>query len=262
MNRLLKYAFLTVVFLLLVGCLCSCDHLDDLKERRVNALDEDRTLLEYKGNKYMMLENPGKFKINTDDSISGYVVDRDVPLLLISQVGRRVEYSERKDILVYREQYYCTFDKHESYQRILNEGVTDNYSCVRYFIDYEKMYIDSEVYLFPDELTDVIKDTMKNKVGREISESSYKALDRFYVDSCDRECLIYNARTVNLYLDDTNKTCGLALYGGGDKYIIKEMPEGSYEKYAKLFKQFDYNNVWEEFMAAKGEEVLYEAVDL
>lgn len=262
MNRLLKYAFLTVVFLLLVGCLCSCDYLDDLKEKRIDTISDDRSILEYKGNKYMMLDNQSGHKVNTDDAIGGLVVENDVPLLLMPFFGSFGQYIERKNILVYRDRYYCTLDKHEAYQRIFDEGVTDNYSCVRYFIDYEKMHIDSEVYLFPDELTDVIKDTLKNKVGREISASSYKALDKFNIDSCDSECLIYDARTAIIYVDDNKKTCGLALYGGGDKYIIKEMPEGSYEKYAKLFKQFNYYNVWEEFMAAKHGEIIYEAVDL
>ena len=259
MKRFVKCLLLLVSCILLTSTLCSCDYLDELKEMRIDALDEDRTVLEYKGNKYMLLENPRKCKINTDDSLGCYVVDSDVPLLWLSSFGYRGEYSARKNIIMYREKYYCTLDKHEEYQKILNEADLDSYCCIRYLVDYENMDIYSEFYIFPEELNSALREASEG-VGKSISKEEYNELDRVNISQCDKAGLLYDSNVATVYIDDEKKTCGLAYYGGNDLFLTKELPAGSYEKYSKLFKQLDYYNALEELYGIKDGELILEPI--
>ncbi len=247
MKKYFKIITLFCLMAMSVIVLSSCNMLDDLREQRIVALDEDYEVLEYKGNKYMVLENFYDRQINFLSSKTCYVVEEDVPLLFLDSFGMWSRYSEDNDLIEAYGKYYCTFDKHEKYTDILKNGKLDHYRVSCWVYDEETDMMDTEYIVLDERTTDLIKGTIDNTIGQEVNYFNYN-YEFLWIDACDSENLLIEKNAVQLYYDSNNNKYGIVLSESSDGItVIKEFPENGYNLIADLFAKSDYDLQYNEY---------------
>lgn len=150
------------LFLAIVICLslCGCVSLDELRATS-GILTEDGVIKLYDGTEYKRLDNLGKLSPYCDGYNSVYIVNEEIPLLLVSvnYVESFTKSYDEKFILAFDERgneiWYCRSDIYDSVVDEVKNGFIANRYCYPYY-DYENQ--ESHRYL----LTDAQANTVAN----------------------------------------------------------------------------------------------------
>lgn len=241
MKRYLKNILLMC---LLIACLlsfCSCNMLDEMKRQRFNSINGDNLLLEYQGKEYMALTFKHDRYLSMNKIEYGFVVDPEIPLLLIGFFGRTAEYDIEKDLICLDYVYYASEENYDKYNKILQEGKLDHYrlSIWTHDDDYNIM---QEYHILDKRTVDLIDGTKDNVMGQELKYYDYSNWEKIMLDSCDSNNLIYKSNTVTLYHDISNNKYGIILSDDGDVQIIKKFPESGFADIRKLFEIYNGTN--------------------
>ena len=95
-----KLRLIAIICLICISAmmLSSCKTIDDLKEKRFVFTNDDYTEIEYKGVKYIQLDNSRGLSVNRTSDFQGWAVEEDVPLLLIDTVGYMCRIAPKKSM--------------------------------------------------------------------------------------------------------------------------------------------------------------------
>lgn len=247
MKKFVKIFLLLCITILTLSVLCSCNVVDELKEQRINFVDgEDRnynvTILEYKGVQYKKLINKANKQISFDNDIRCYAVEKDIPLLLIQDIGYSARYDKDKDVIRYAGDYFCHPDKYKEYSMVINSGVTENFRSIEYVVDEEKKQVYTQYYVINDDATLAINDAFINKVGRKYDEAETYDWDFVDLDSCDKTNFIIDDKyRVRLYHDTKKDSYGVVITPGDGTFLIKEIDEKWWGEMAEIFEKADFD---------------------
>lgn len=246
MKKIAKLALLLCIVLTSLSFLCSCDLVDELREQRIEFVDGedgyDYSRLEYKGVIYKKLPDFKKDReIVMDDSIRCHIVDKEVPLLLIQDVGYSARYDKSKDVIRYAGSFYCPLDKYDRYAETLATGNVDFYRSIEYVVDEQKQQVYTKYYVLSERAVSIINDTSRNTVGRQVRKYNYEDWVYLTLDACDRDNLIVEEGKIQLYHDTANNKYGIMITPGDHSYIIKEFIGNGVEDIAEIFRKADFD---------------------
>lgn len=250
--RLIALAILSVLF---VSMLTSCNMLDEMKENRVDVLEEDGTIMEYKGTKYKFIDVKSRNRVNYCRDYNLVYAEKDVPLLVREQFGRLCTYCEHSDILIKNSytaeeaHFYCTLDKYEEYCKALLSELT------HYKFEYRALFEDTRrvvSYMLDEELNGLINATLERGATEEVQRDDiYSTWQFFRLDKCDANDLVEQKEAVNICIDPFGHF-GIVfeerkLDEGTVEIKIGRFPEEYTEKLSQLYNtyiktnaQFDY----------------------
>ena len=145
--------------------------------------------MEYQGKKYKALTFKHDRYINIDVTEYCFVVETEVPLLLINNFGKKAEYDGKKDLICCNYVYYATEENYDEYNKILREGKLDYYRSYKYVVDEEKQQVFTEYYVLDEKTTEVIKNTLNNVVSKEVKDFGYAGVEFLRLDASDGEVM-------------------------------------------------------------------------
>lgn len=241
MKKIIKKLLLVCIVSLALTALCSCSLIDELKEQRIDYIDVENQVLEYKGKQYKVLSNTYERNIAFDESKHCYVAEKEIPLLLIQDFGISAYYAKDKDLIRMGDTYYCTLDKYEHYADILKNGNLDRYRSYKYVVDEKKQQVFTEYYVLDEKTTEIIKNTLNNVVGKENFVIS--GIEYLHLDACDSENFLVEYDGIQLYKDSNNDKYGIRVTIG-DSDVIKEFREEDSEVISKLFELADFDTAY------------------
>lgn len=212
MKNKFRSLMLFLVCFVSVLALTSCNMLDELRAERVDVLDEDGSVLEYRGTKYKKL--PESININVTHCVDNYLhsVDSDVPLLLTDAQGESCYYCVRKDILIKDRflpadktpQFFCTLDKYEEYCEALK---LKELECYKF--EYRERdtvtgrYLETESYILDEELTEIINEAVTDGKQEQIKGGSgYDNWTVVTLSKCDSNDLVELKNSCMLFYDN------------------------------------------------------------
>ncbi len=107
MNIFKRILLLLLISVLLLPSLTSCLLVEDLQAKRADWADETRTDIVFDGQTYKpLLDLPLDAELYLDSQPRCYVVDKDVPLLLLDTVGDALYHDPDKKYLRFNGNYY------------------------------------------------------------------------------------------------------------------------------------------------------------
>ena len=233
------FAIFTLIVLSL-SMLSSCNLIDEMKEQRFEWKNEKHDIVEYKGKEYKKIESKKDVSINESDFLRGYIVEKDIPLLLIDSAGTVCYYDEALGFLMCEYGYYCTEEKYDEYTEKIENAVLDHYKIDYEYFDYEKEeYVEIEAIL-DKKVTDLINGTLDNVVGKEMKDEEYYSWDYVLgIDKCDKDAFIHEVNILELCYDSTNGSYGIRAYDEDTgSYIFWEFPEEHENVIKELFDEY------------------------
>ncbi len=99
MKKIIRIIAVALCVTTLGVMLCSCQYLEDKKDNRAVFTDDSKESIEFRGNTYkrISLTSSSFVTINSTFGTSGFVCEKDVPVLLSSMYGEPFEYDSSKD---------------------------------------------------------------------------------------------------------------------------------------------------------------------
>ena len=229
------FAVLCIAALTMI-LLCSCDLIDELKLQRIDSPNGDNLTLIYQGKEYKALTFKSDRYITMNRTERCYIVEPDVPLLLIDAFGRSANYDGELDLIESNYVYYAPDDKYDEYDKIMQRGKLDFYRLSYYDFDEDHNWCEN-YYVLDQKAVDLINGTKDNVVGKDRNSYGSARIEEIYLDSCDSKNVIYKSNTVTLYHDTVNNKYGLLLSDDQGVEIMKEFPESGFEIARSLFEK-------------------------
>ena len=135
MNRILKKFLSLGLVLLLCLTLCSCSHLDELRNAR--AVQNEDGSVTFHGVTYIEAENSIRQSLSGSAFLriyesSAYLVSEDVPALLTDIMGIEFGYNENETLLFIDNDCYVREDYLPALTELLANPVYDHYCCYAY----------------------------------------------------------------------------------------------------------------------------------
>ena len=205
MKKCVRMIALVVLSAIFTSMLTSCNMLDEMKENRVDVIEDDGTIWEYKGTKYKLIDVKSRNTVNCCRDFNLVYAEKDVPLLVRDIFGSICDYCEQKDILIRRSystdsaHYFCTLDKYEEYCKALDSELT------HYKFEYRALFEDTRrvvSYMLDDELNGLITATLElGAMDGVHRDDIYETWQFFHLDKCDGMDLVEQKDAVTLYRD-------------------------------------------------------------
>ena len=244
MKARIKFFAVVMVSVLCVMLLTSCNLIDELREKRVVALDEDIEVIEYKGTKYKRLPYFSTYQIDVDTRENGYIVESDVPLLLIDSFGLLCHFDNELGIIRRGDMFYSKLSEYEKYSNMLNEGKLDSYKFEQYFYNPDNGFSEQVDTILDPEVVEIINETVKYTEGYTREENDY-SWEFIGLKKCSADGILESVEdSFDLFRDPkNNKICGLVIY---DHYqssgvLIKNFNEEDVEIINKIFDEYNEN---------------------
>lgn len=237
--------------------LSSCNLIDELKEQRfVYADEQHNTTIEYKGKKYVYLENPKGLSLDFSYDVYGYIVEKDVPLLLLDMLGRYCRYSEELGIIMLEDNtLYCLESKYDEYCKLLENAVLDHYKIDYQYMNYQTRELEDVRVVLDEDVTDLINGTILNIKGLKPTGESQHAFQFLSIDKCDKTGFVHETDVFELYRDPYNDVCGIRLLDSEYNYVHYEFPEEFESIIEKLFDNYYHDDSYGYY--AVDDEIVY-----
>ena len=246
MKKHLKLIALFVVIALSAISLCSCQALDEAKEKQAFYTDDTKNEIVWKGETYQQID-PGKYyfisSYGFDDTL--FVTDKDVPVLLSSYEGDYGTVLNDGTVISVNGKDYVIGDKYDELKKTIENAKLDHfyftdyrypdYEYDEYYYDRKDTYMEDENILLDDDVSDAINRALKlDEKDRAEYDNLNKNVKSLMLYRCDKD----------MVLQDTNKT--VYLVRSDDVFYVWE----SYSSYsngnicpiakddAKLIKEF------------------------
>lgn len=240
MKKSLRVTAFICLLLVTAMSLSSCYYLDQLKSQRA-VLDETSNRVEYEGKTYVYVDNPGRYQINSDDWLTCWYVDEDIPLLLTSREGSYGRYYRDLDVFYNFAGIYCTEDRVEYFENAMKKGPVGFYKLDNTYYDEEKD-CDVRVMHVLDATETVIIDSLHGKLNN-FETDDLSGMLVFGLDACDENAILENEYVQGLFWNPDTDVCGAIrgaidykgvmkgrLFEGKDKEIILKMLKEHYPK--------------------------------
>ena len=184
----MKLIALTLLIVLCVSFLCSCDMLDELKAQRIIA-QEDGTLL-CDGQVYRILPKLNNSYVDCRFVENGFVVDEDVPLLLIQNFGRRAFIDPELNIIDYADEKYCLEADYDRYSEIIKNENLDRYKVDDWYYNYESDKSERVYHIFDEKEMEQINAILQSAVVKETTDWYDPNIEMLEIYRCDRTGLL------------------------------------------------------------------------
>ena len=244
MKAKIKLFAIVMVSVLCIMLLTSCNLIDELREKRVVRLDENMEVIEYKGTKYKKLPYYSTYQIDVDTHGNGYIVENDVPLLLMDQFGINCFFDNELGMIRRGDMFYSKLSEYEKYSNMLNEGKLDSYKFEQYFYNPDNGFSEQVDTILDPEVVEIINETVKYTEGYTREENDY-SWEFIGLKKCSADGILESVEdSFDLFRDPkNNKICGLVIY---DHYqssgvLIKNFNEEDVEIINKIFDEHNEN---------------------
>ena len=127
MKRFIKRVIVTCLLAVVLLSLCSCNMLDELKNKHVIYDENSPETLEFRGEKYERIRLKPLVILNCGLSETVYAEKRGFPILLLDEFGAYSVYCEEKDIFHINSYghvggYFAHEDKAEEYRKMIENN--------------------------------------------------------------------------------------------------------------------------------------------
>lgn len=188
-----KSILLTCLLALVLMSLCSCNMLDELKNKHVIYDEDNPETVEFRGEKYVRITLNPFVSLNYGVSDVVYAEEKDFPLLLLEKNGKYSVYYEKNDLICVNSRGYTEFvytheDNVDKYNKVLENENLSHYKFEYYYYDIFLNKRLEKSYILNDEITQIINDHQKEGAGENIpinTVTKYLKLTR-----CDENDLI------------------------------------------------------------------------
>jgi len=141
MKRIKRIALLLLTIALLLPVLTSCLLVEDLQAKHAVWADETRTDIVFEGQTYVpLLDLPVYAELYVDSQPRCYVVDKEIPLLLLDTVGDALYHDKDKKYLRFHGNYYHKDEWDRSIVYYCREDLFDEMSARAKAIDFNRYF--------------------------------------------------------------------------------------------------------------------------
>lgn len=189
----LKKIFVLSLFVVCLLSLCSCDMLDEIKNKQVIFDEEYPETVEFRGEKYERITLNPFVSLNYGISDVVYAEKESFPLLLLEKYGKYSVYYEKNDLICVNSRGYTEFvytheDNVDKYNKVLENENLSHYKFEYYDYDISTGKRVEKSYILKDDITKIINGLQKEGAGENIPTNTvtkYLKLTR-----CDENDLI------------------------------------------------------------------------
>lgn len=193
MKNNLKRIFVLSLFVVCLLSLCSCDMLDEIKNKQVIFDEEYPETVEFRGEKYERITLNPFVSLNYGISDVVYAEKESFPLLLLEKYGKYSVYHEKNDLICvnsrgYTEFVYTNEDNVDKYNKALENEDLSHYKFEYYDYDISTGKRVEKSYILKADITKIINELQKEGAGENIPTNTvtkYLKLTR-----CDENDLI------------------------------------------------------------------------
>ena len=108
-------------------------------------------------------------------------------------------------------------------------------------VNEEKKQIFTEHFVVDKDITSAIKNTLEKGKNRFSTKEESTGWKIFSLDSCDKDRVLLNRSGVSLFVDETNRSCGIIIGMSGTDYSVKDLPQEYYNAVAELYEMNDFD---------------------
>lgn len=240
----LRLVALICILCIAATMLSSCNLIDGLKEQRFVYTDEMKNTIEYKGKRFVYIDNPKDFSLNFTYDVYGYIVDKDVPLLLLDMLGSYCRYSEELGLIkLDAGSLYCLESKYEEYNELFENAVLDHYKIDYEYMNHETREVENVCVVLEDEVTELINGTVLNVEGVKSMDGQY-GFQYLWIDKCDKTGFVHETDVLELYRDPQNDVCGIRMLDSDYNYVYYEIPEEFEGIIEELFQKYFHDDTY------------------
>ncbi len=248
MRKIVKIIALAVIVVLMSLSLCSCDMLDDLRNKQAFWTDESQNEFVYQGEKYIKVEHSGRDLIFTGEYIDINITNNDVPVML-SESYEFSTSAQYIDSLKIARDGYQVFTTEENYEFL--KDVTWNASkALTYFGTYiynmtDGYYVDRGFVVSPEAIGDIIEKyalKLKTNAGGVFVTGFYSDTVIFY--HCDKDGVLAYAN--GYYICEMNNKlymCETNALASAEGYELVELESDDAKAMAEYLKAIQSDNV-------------------
>ena len=244
----IKIIAVVCVLLSAMMLLSSCNLIDELKEQRFEWKDSDvfSDTIVYKGEEYKRIENKLGRHIRYEPEVQGYVVEEDVPLLLIDTLGSTCHYDEDIDMIM-QDGYFFPEDKFEYYSNLVENAALNRYMIDYEYYDYEEQESVNVFYLFSEKETELVDGTIDTVIKKEVEDvSDVYGYERINLFNCDETGRVYRSTVFEIYRDRYAGVCGILEFDQDTgAYFIYDVPANHQKTINKIFDKYYKNSSME-----------------
>ena len=176
MKKLIKRIIAVGLLSVCLLSLCSCNMLNELKNKHVIYDENSPETLEFRGEKYERIRLKPLVILNCGLSETVYAEKRGFPILLLDEFGAYSVYSEEKDIIQINSYghvggYFAHEDKADEYRKIIEKDDLSYLKFDYYVYDQELEKRVEKSYILEDEFMKKISELMTNGEVSEIDSS-------------------------------------------------------------------------------------------
>lgn len=244
MKKIKLIAFICVLCIA-ATMLSSCNLIDELKEQRFVYTDEHHTAIEYNGKKYVYIDNPKDFSVDFTYDVYGYIVEKDVPLLLLDMLGSYCRFSEEFGLIrLDAGALYCLESKYDEYNELFENAVLDHYKIDYEYMNHQTREVENVRAILDDDVTELINGTILNVEGVKPTGESQYAFQYLWIDKCDKTGFVHETDVLELYRDVQNDVFGIRIVDSDYNYVYYEIPEEFEGIIEELFEKYYHSDTY------------------